>query len=626
MNGSDGPGETAPGDGNDVPAVGRVVPDRFSSDEVFQRLVADADHEIASGTRELFFSALAAGFAITITFLVYASMRVTADGKVVAALLYPLGFVYIIIGGYQLYTENTLPPVALTLERLASIPTLFRHWLIVLCGNFTGGALGAVVLAHGGVFDGATAEMAVTISAKGIETSAWSLFFKGAFAGLIVAGVVWLDFAARETISRLAIVYLAFLAIPLGNLFHVVVSFTESVYLILVPAYDLGAVTAMTEFVIPVLAGNTLGGIVLVTVVNYYQTSERRLDIERFEDTRRLSIREWLLGSLAGRSYVPVVDTLEDIVRDPDTYRILVPIANPRTETDVVAFACALAATRENGTVHVTHVVQAPSNMPDPDGHQRDRITRTSDRLLEDIRRIGDRHDIVLETSTIVSPRSFEAIFDRARRTRPDLVMMGWNRGQPWRSARAERPLDELTNRLPCDFFVVKDRGMDPSEILLPTVGGPDSELSAEVARALRDHTDADIRLLHVVERSEDREVREAFLADWAAENGLGDATQVVDDSGDVEAAIEREAADRTMVMIGATERGLLSRLVRDSLHLDVVSEVDCSVLLAERPSARSLRERLFGSKHKRLADAYHQHGEEGADPGADPDDAESTG
>lgn len=449
-----------------------VLSDHLSTDEVFQRVVADADHEITSGTRELFFSALAAGFAITVTFLLYASMTATTDVKLVGALLYPLGFVYIIIGGYQLYTENTLPPVALTLERLASIPTLLRHWLIVLAGNFVGGGLGALALAYGGVFDDATAEVAVGFATKGIATPPVSLFFKAAFAGFIVAGVVWINFATRDTISRLIVVYLAFLAIPMGNLFHVVVSFTEVVYLALVTGAN--PIPALGGFVFPVLLGNTLGGVVLVTVVNYYQTTDRRLEIERFENVRRLSLREWLAGSLAGRSYVPVIDTVEEIVRDPDAYRIFVPIANPRTESRLVRLACQLASSRKKGKVHVVHIVQAPKRWsPESDGKQYERIRGESERLLEDVRDIGDRHDVTLETSTVVTPRSFEAIFDLARRTSPDLTLMVWGEDQLWSSARAEQPLTELTNQLPSDFLVVGDRGLNPSRILLPTAGGP---------------------------------------------------------------------------------------------------------------------------------------------------------
>ncbi|WP_262176096.1 formate/nitrite transporter family protein [Haloarcula laminariae] len=596
---ADSHGPTGPADDDDgaeeVPVTGEVVPDKFSSDEVFQRIVADADHEITSGVRELFFSALAGGFAITITLLVYASMYPKTDSSIAAALLYPIGFIYIIIGGYQLYTENTLPPVALTLERLASIPALLRHWGIVAAGNFVGGAIGAVVLAYGGVFSPEAATVAANLAAEGVyETSNVELFFKGAYAGLIVAGVVWMNFAARDTVTRLLVVYIAFLTIPLANLFHVVVSFTEATFLMLTG--DLPLLLAMTDFIVPVMLGNTIGGVVLVTIVNYYQTTEDRLETARFEHVRRLSVREWLLGNLAGRSYVPLVDTVEDFVRDPQSYRVLVPIANPRTESTLVELACALASTREKGTVHVAHVVQAPQQSSAmADREQRDRIVEESSGQLDDLDRLAEQYDVKLETSTIVSHRSFEVVFDRATRTRPDLVLMNWEEDGLWASARAERPLAELTNQLPTDFLVVKNRGGDASRILVPTAGGPASDLSADVARGLRSAVGSEITLLHVAESGE-REAGEAFLAEWAESHDLGDAARIVDDSGDVERAIEREAADHTMVMLGATEQGILSRLVTDSLHLNVVDEVEGTVLLAERATDRSLLQRLIGA------------------------------
>jgi formate/nitrite transporter FocA (FNT family)/nucleotide-binding universal stress UspA family protein len=582
-----------------APAVGGVIRDRFETDEVFQRIIAAADEEVTTKGRELFFSALAGGFAITLTFLIYSSMTAKTDGApVLSALLYPIGFIYIILGGYQLYTENTLPPVALAIERLASLPAMLRQWSIVLAGNVVGGAFGAFVLAYTGVFSPETAVTAVGISQKGLETGFWSLFFKAGFAGLIVAGVVWLDFAARDTVSRFFLVYVAFLMIPLADLFHVVVSATELMYLVFLGEAALRS--GLVSFVLPVLLGNTLGGVLLVTVVNYFQTTEKRLESARFEGSeRRLSVRESAFGGLVGRSYVPLLDTgSRDGVAEEDAYRVVVPIANPRTETHLVELACTLAEQRREANVHVVHLVETSDELVQRYGPgQIDQITGESKALLRDVEATADAYDVRYSSSTVVSHRSFAEIFDEARSMRADLVVLGWDDRRPWAKDKPQRSFDELKSEPPCEFLVFKDRGLDMSRVLIPTAGGPDSDLSADVATALESSVGAEVSLLHVVDSPADREAGTAFLRSWAERRGLGDAELLVDDSGDVEGAIERAAADKSLVLIGATERGLLSRLVTDSLHLNVINELDCSVAIAERPAGRSLLRRVFGRR-----------------------------
>lgn len=270
-----------------------AVEDLYDTNEIFTRITTNADREFGSSTQLLFWSGLAAGLAISLSFLGMAAVEGAMEGpstRLVAALMYPLGFIFTMLGRYQLFTENTLTPVTLVLTRRASIPRLLRIWGLVLAANVLGTAIAGFLFSQTDILSKEMAVAGREIGRHLMEMDWWTLFFKGTIAGWLVAGMVWLNYTARTATARLLIVFALMYTVAAADLAHCIVGSSEVLYLVF--EGEATVLEYLWHFLAPAALGNTVGGVVLVALLNYAQTEK-----EGLPDRQMLSWRDWLLGT-----------------------------------------------------------------------------------------------------------------------------------------------------------------------------------------------------------------------------------------------------------------------------------------------------------------------------------------
>ena len=246
--------------------------DRPTADEIYEQVSRNARHELDRSALGLLISGLAGGITMGLTALstsiVIAILGPAPWAKVVADLLYPIGFIAVILGRAQLFTENTLYPVALMLaERRHGWKTL-RLWAIVFPSN----VLGALCFALLAVKTGALRpEFVAAMAHQGLEAAnvtATHIFWSGVIGGWIIALVAWLVSGSHSITGSVMLIGLLTFVVGLGGFAHCIATSGEILAAIL--NHQL-VVSRYLAWLAPATFGNICGGVLLVTLLEYGQ-------------------------------------------------------------------------------------------------------------------------------------------------------------------------------------------------------------------------------------------------------------------------------------------------------------------------------------------------------------------
>jgi len=231
----------------------------------------DGEAELARGAGATFWSGLAAGLSMGFSYLALALIQSGLPEGSPRRLLdspgYSLGFVIVILGRQQLFTESTLTAVLPFLVRRdrATWVALLRFWGIVLGANILGTFIFARLISIGGLFPGAVRSALEDLARDSVAGAFWPTLTKAMFAGWLIALMIWLLPSARS--ARLLVIMLLTYVVAIGRFSHIIAGSVEAFFAVFTGQASLYDYFA--GFFLPTIVGNTIGGVALVALLNH---------------------------------------------------------------------------------------------------------------------------------------------------------------------------------------------------------------------------------------------------------------------------------------------------------------------------------------------------------------------
>lgn len=242
-----------------------------SAKVVHEAIRVEGEEELRRPSSSIAWSGLAAGLAMGFSLMTEGILRSALPDapwrELITALGYTMGFLIVTLGRKQLYTETTVTVALPMLDAPQRLPSVLRFWSIVFVTNIIGTILFAWAISIPGLFPPEFHRAFFEVGVEGADGDFWEVVLRGIIAGWLIALMVWL-LPAAET-ARIFVIILVTYLIGIAKLAHVIAGSVEVAYAAL--AGGVSWAEYAFGFVLPALIGNTIGGVVLVAMLNHAQ-------------------------------------------------------------------------------------------------------------------------------------------------------------------------------------------------------------------------------------------------------------------------------------------------------------------------------------------------------------------
>lgn len=246
-----------------------------SHGEILKEQICEGQEIYNRSPSSILLSSLTAGLEIGFSFLMICTVFFYFSDKVVEetlfkliALVYPLGFILVVLGQSILFTEQTSLLTLPVLNKKRSAWSLLKLWALVILGNLIGGMLMALLLTwvgpQLGIFD---LKSVATIGEHVAHYDGFTIFISAILAGWLMGLLSWLITSSKETVSRIIIIYLITSVMAFTGLHHSIIGNIEVFAGLLVSSSI--TFSDYTTFQVLALLGNAVGGAVFVALLKY---------------------------------------------------------------------------------------------------------------------------------------------------------------------------------------------------------------------------------------------------------------------------------------------------------------------------------------------------------------------